>query len=187
MTVKNTKFVSQLHSVQYLACGKSTVALKDSTLTRLQPHAWRPKTQAATVRLFTVSCCFDYLILTNTLLFKTLEKCAEKERISDENCVFFKECKNGTYSLFKCPRILSPEGSWSNQMFDPTSKKCINKQKLAIKGDCHAYKECVSIGPAFSIEYWRKASCPTSMHFSAATGVCLKTIESTCCKLILNK
>jgi len=72
-------------------------------------------------------------------------------------------------------------------MFDETTKKCVSKQKVAIEGECHAYKECVSIGPAFNIEYWREASCPTSMHFDPTTGKCQTTTESNpCCKLFLN-
>ncbi len=36
-----------------------------------------------------------------------------------------------------------------------------------------AYKEWVSIGPAFSIEYWREASCQTSKHFNPSTATCV--------------
>jgi len=117
-------------------------------------------------------------------LVQFLDKCTDKERLPVENCVFFKECSNGTYSLFKCPRAYNPNGTWSNQMFDATTKKCVDKQKIAVPGDCQAYKECVSIGPAFSIEYWRKASCPTSTHFSPSTASCVMSNESNCCKFL---
>jgi hypothetical protein len=117
-------------------------------------------------------------------IFQYLVKCTDKERLTVENCVFFKECSNGTYSLFKCPRAYNPDGTWSNQMFDATTKKCVDKRKIAVPGDCQAYKECVSIGPAFNIEYWRKASCPTSTHFNPSTLTCVLGNEANCCKFL---
>jgi len=109
-----------------------------------------------------------------------LGKCTDKERLSVENCVFY-----GTYSLFKCPRAYNPDGTWSKQMFDATTKKCVDKQKIAVPTDCQAYKECVSIEPSLSMEYWREASCPTSMHFNPSTATCVMSNESDCCKYLL--
>jgi hypothetical protein len=122
--------------------------------------------------------------LNRRFLIKYLEKCTDKERLPVENCVFFKECSNGTYSLFKCPRAYNPDGTRSNQMFDATTKKCVDKQKIAVPGECQAYKECVPIGPAYSIEYWREASCPTSTHFNPSTATCVMSSESDCCKFL---
>ncbi len=119
-------------------------------------------------------------------VIKPPEKCIDKEKTPYfENCVFFKECRNGINSLFKCPRTYNDDGTWSNQMFDETTKKCIKKQKLAIPGDCRTYKECIAIGPAFSIEYWREASCPISTNFDPITATCVKTSDSNCCKFYL--
>jgi len=72
-------------------------------------------------------------------------------------------------------------------MFDETTKKCIDKQKLAIPGDCKTYKECISIGPAFNIEFWREATCPIPMNFDPITAKCVAKNKYECCKYCLNK
>ena len=129
------------------------------------------------------------IIILNFVYFsnKLSEKCVNKERLPyNENCVFFKECINGTYNLLKCPRIDNNDGTWMNQMFDERTKKCINKQKLAIPGDCKTYKECISIGPAFNIENWRESICPISMNFDPVTEACVAKNKYECCKYFLN-
>jgi len=71
------------------------------------------------------------------------------------------------------------------QMFDATTKKCVEKKKIAVPTDCQVYKECVSIEPSLSMEYWREASCPTSTHFNPSTATCVMSNESDCCKYLL--
>ncbi len=73
-----------------------------------------------------------------------------------------------------------------NQMFDERTKRCINKQKLAIPGDCKTYKECIAIGPAFNIKNWRESICPISMNFVPVTEACVAKNKYECCKYFLS-
>jgi len=72
-------------------------------------------------------------------------------------------------------------------MYDETTKKCIEKQKLAIPGNCKKYKECITVGQLFNIEYWREASCPISMNFDPVEAKCVAKSEYECCEYFLIK
>ncbi len=72
-------------------------------------------------------------------------------------------------------------------MYDETTKNCIEKQKLSIPGNCKTYKECLSIGQVFNIEYWREASCPILMNFNSVEAKCVAKSEYECCEYFLNK
>jgi len=74
-------------------------------------------------------------------------------------------------------------------MYDEITKKCIDKQKVSIPGNFKTFKECISISPAFNIEYWREASCPmisVSMNFDHETAKCVAKSDYECCEYLLN-
>ena len=71
-----------------------------------------------------------------------------------------------------------------SKIFDPVKLKCVDRQKLAIDGECSSYKECIKDESISLFEKWRTTSCGESMHFDESTQSCVPAFNSTCGKFI---
>ncbi len=119
------------------------------------------------------------------------EKCNDGDNLAlTGECIWYKQCVDGEYKAqFKCPKkeFIHPNGtvSWSNQfMFDPESRKCVEKFKVAVPGECQSYKECLLDDSVSLFEKWTLFKCESGRHFDPDTKKCIDSSLSKCGRLI---
>ena len=113
----------------------------------------------------------------------------QKTALSGE-CMYYNLCVNGLFIAHRCPRK-SSNGSaqWAteHQMFDPSLNECVDKQKVAVAGNCNAYQECRLMSSVSHIDKWVESECAGGehFHFEPQAQKCVDSSISTCGKFKL--
>ncbi len=93
-------------------------------------------------------------------------------------CEWYQECLNtlGKFAPKRCPT----NSSGVRQIFNPETKSCTDKTKLAIDGRCRFYKECLLDEFVSPFSKWVEKTCGVDQQFHAEKYECIALNNSSC-------
>ena len=65
-------------------------------------------------------------------------------------------------------------------MFNPETNNCTESLKLAVKGKCQSYKQCLVIDSVSPFAKWTEYQCSSGQHFDSRSQKCIDIKNSSC-------